>query len=97
MTPRQRELARHALGLPNAGGRSYRNRFYVGAWSPDFAEWSAMVDAGHAKGEPTNKGDPLCERAMMFFWLTPAGAIVAINKDERLEPEDFPAEARAHG
>ncbi len=30
LTPKQRELARHALGLPNKMRMSYRNRFVAG-------------------------------------------------------------------
>ncbi|WP_342152282.1 hypothetical protein [Methylorubrum sp. SB2] len=86
MTPRQLELARHALGLPNRTRRSYRNRFLAGGESP---EWRAMVAAGQAeRAEPDEHG-------RTWFWLTTAGALAALGKGERLCPEDFPpAEVR---
>lgn len=86
MTPAQRALARHALGLPNAGRRSYRNRFLTGGESPD---WRALEAAGHAE---SGKADEL---GRTWFWLTRAGAEAALEPGERLCPEDFP-EAR-HG
>lgn len=43
LTPAQRELARHALGLPNDRKRSYRNRFIASKGHADFAEWEVMV------------------------------------------------------
>ena len=92
MTPRQRELARHALGLPNQAARSYRNRFYVGPWSPDFAEWSALVDAGEAKAEASVRFDPVGGIGLMFFRLTPTGARAALDPHEGLCLEDFPME-----
>lgn len=82
MTPRQRELARHALGLPNRTMRSYRNRFSCGEGA-NHDVWTALVDRGIAGGEP---GSPLS-----FFWLTPAGAMAALDRGESLCPEDFPA------
>ena len=49
MTPRQIELARHALGLRPGCLVSYRNRFLAGPGHPDYADWQAMVAAGQAK------------------------------------------------
>lgn len=83
MTPEQRRLARHALGLPNKGRRSYRNRFICSATTPNGFEWLGMVAKGWAKIDP----DP---RALDFFWLTPAGTLMVLDKGERLDPEDFP-------
>lgn len=84
MTPYQRHLARSALGLAHEGTRSYRNRFAAAIGTRDYAEWRAMVDAGHAMRVPWlySYGD--------HFFLTRAGAERAINKNERLDPEDFP-------
>lgn len=84
MTPMQINLARHALGLPNRSKRSYRNRFYAAADGEHRAAWDAMVSAGDAAGEPARGG-------MMFFCLTVQGAREALNRDEVLDPEDFPA------
>lgn len=49
MTPEQVELARHALGLPNASGQSYRNHFVCGPGHSDFDNWQAMVATGEAR------------------------------------------------
>uniref|UniRef100_A4WTA8 Uncharacterized protein n=1 Tax=Cereibacter sphaeroides (strain ATCC 17025 / ATH 2.4.3) TaxID=349102 RepID=A4WTA8_CERS5 len=92
MTPRQIELARHALGLPNRRKQSYRNHFVTGPGAPDYDAWEAMVTDGFAKkfrGGALSGGDPV-------FILTPKGAMAALERGERLDPEDFPKEA-AHG
>lgn len=83
MTPTQRELARHALGLPNDRMRSYRNSYFVGNRSPAHGEWLKMLERGLAEVEPGEPND--------FFWLTRAGAEMALNEGERLDPEDFPS------
>lgn len=85
MSPEQRELARHALGLPNKRWRSYRNHFVTGPGSKDYDNWAAMVEAGEARrrpGSPLSGGDDI-------FWLTRAGAEAALDPRERLDPEDF--------
>jgi hypothetical protein len=87
MSPDQKELARHALGLPNVRRRSYRNHFVAGEGHSDFTNWLAMVEAGEAKrrkGNALTGGDDL-------FRLTKAGAEAALNPRERLDPEDFPS------
>jgi hypothetical protein len=86
MTPRQIELARHALGLPNARKQSYRNRFIAGEGHSDQADWDAMVLSGDAKvvrKVPLYRGDDA-------FWLTPQGATAALRAGERLSSDDFP-------
>ncbi|WP_376704730.1 hypothetical protein RQ479_08275 [Mesorhizobium sp. ISC25] len=86
MTPVQKELARHALGLPNRQRRSYRNHFVTGEGSYDHPEWMALVEAGHAwrrAGSQLTGGDDL-------FGLTRAGAELALEKRERLDAENFP-------
>jgi hypothetical protein len=85
MTPEQIELARHALGLPNKRRQSYRNHFVAGEGHADYIAWCDMVEHGFArgkKGSPLTGGDPV-------FWLTPAGASLALRQRERLDPEDF--------
>ncbi len=85
MTPRQLDLARHALGLPNKRRQSYRNHFVTGDWSVDYGDWQAMVAAGLARrraGNALTGGDDL-------FWLTKEGATAALKRGERLDPEDF--------
>lgn len=85
MTPAQRELARHALGLPNDARRSYRNRYFAAAGSPTADQWMAMVSAGEAEG-----GDPGHKVSSLHFCLTRKGAELALDKRESLCPEDFP-------
>ena len=83
MTPAQKKLARHALGLdnPDARGKSYRNRYFAPIIGDDTVEWHKMKDAGLA--EITSGSQPM-------FYLTIHGARAALNKGERLCPEDFP-------
>lgn len=85
MTPRQRDLARHALGLPNRNRRSYRNRFLTGGACPD---WRAMEAAGLARSQPTDR------LGRAWFHLTRAGAEAALDRGERLCREDFPPPPR---
>lgn len=87
MNAKQREFARHALGLPNGRKQSYRNRYIT---TPKHDEWRVMVDAGEAEFQC----DPSqSEPARATFWLTRKGAELALDKGETLDPEDFPAEA----
>lgn len=76
MSPEQKRLARHALGLdePKARGRSYRNRYLTHGLHED---WQAMVAAGLAK-------------VSCHYSLTPTGAKAALDDGETLDPEDFP-------
>jgi hypothetical protein len=85
MTQEQRELARHALGLPNQRNTSYRNHFVTGEGSSDYPHWIKMVEAGYAKrraGSPLTGGDDL-------FWLSRKGAELALKGFETLCQEDF--------
>lgn len=84
MTPRQRKLARHALGLPNRNRQTYRNRFLAGG---EHADWRAMEAAGLAEADTTGGA------GLTWFWLTRAGAETALDEGERLCSEDFPPEA----
>lgn len=83
MTPTQRRLARHALGLPNKSMRSYRNRFLLNFDTGDVneAEWASMADQGFAA----------CERMANLdcYRLTRTGAELALEPGERLDEEDF--------
>lgn len=88
MTPRQIELARHALGLDGKRKMSYRNHFVTGPGpgNDDHPQWLAMVEAGDAvkrRGSVLTGGDDL-------FRLTLQGARAALCGKERLNPEDFP-------
>lgn len=87
MTDYQRDLARHALGLPNKRKTTYRNRYVVGRGNKDYGEWQAMVAAGEAGRRDAVTvpfgGDDL-------FWLTFKGAKAAMQPGEKLDPEDIP-------
>lgn len=87
MTPRQIELARHALGLPNAHRRSYRNRFFASLGHKDYADWLVMVIDGNA----TCSAAP--DHGLWnndIFAVTLKGARAVLVGRERLCPEDFP-------
>lgn len=86
MTPAQRELARHFLGLdnPKARGESYRNRFYASRGHDAWHELHNMVGAGYANLED------MASDSRTLFWLTRKGAELALNPGEKLDPEDFP-------
>lgn len=92
MTPRQIELARHALGLTDKRQKqSYRNYFVAGKSHDDYEEWEAMVRTGMAlkRSGKTRSGVQLFGGDDIFH-LTPAGAIASVRKGESLDPEDFP-------
>lgn len=82
LTPHQREMARHALGLPNRQKRSFRNRYSVAKGTPKHRAWMDLVHRGYAL---ILSGVPLDE-----FTLTRAGADTALERGESLCPEDFP-------
>ena len=86
MSPRERELARHALGLPNKMRISYRNRFVAGPGHEDYNDWMQMVADGNAA---VRIGSTLPYGGDSLFWLTEAGARQALNPREKLDPEDF--------
>lgn len=92
MTKTQRDLARHALGLPNKRKVSYRNYFVTGEGSSDYDHWVAMVAMGASrqrKGNDLSGGDDV-------FRLTRAGAEYALNDGEKLSSEDFPKIGGTH-
>jgi hypothetical protein len=89
MTPRQIELARHALGLPARFKQSYRNRFIAGRLHPDFADWQQMVEAGDAERSAKSHATGEC----WTYRLTLQGAHSALLKGESLDLEDFPSAA----
>ena len=113
MTPAQRSLARHALGLPNGRNRSFRNRYVVPPHDPAHAGWVKMVAAGWARdvrprsAPPSGQaGQPVGGMAGIgagdTFCLTLEGAGLAVEPGERLDPEDFEsidgrAQEVAHG
>jgi hypothetical protein len=90
MTDQMRELARHALGLPNRDWRSYRNRFVTAATGPDGLLWEAMVAAELADNRVA---ETLPFGGADIYWLTKKGALSALESGESLCPEDFPERA----
>ncbi|MDE5451293.1 hypothetical protein GWE18_00180 [Bradyrhizobium sp. CSA112] len=84
MTPSQRKMARHALGLDGERKRSYRNRYFTSIDTPSEDEWNDMCRRGLAERE---KGGG----KMVHFYLTDEGANAALDPGEILDPEDFPA------
>lgn len=84
MSPEQREIARHMLGLPNINRESYRNRYFASLGHPAWHALHEMVDIGWMNLEDTKNGRET------RFWLTKAGALLALDPGERLDPEDFP-------
>jgi hypothetical protein len=86
MTPEQRELARHALGLPNKTGKSYRNWYAVEDGHEATADWDAMVSTGLATA--SRKVEWMAGEYV--FRLTRYGAELALKSGEQLCQEDFP-------
>lgn len=91
MTPKQRTLARHALGLPNKKKTAYRNHYCIGPDSPDYSEWEDLVSKKMAVKVTAGK-----EWAGDFFYLTFSGAKDALWGDEHLSRE-IAAQAREVG
>lgn len=82
MTPSQREMARHALGLTDGRKISYRNRYVASLCSLREMAWDDLVRAGMA--ERGRDG-----ASSVGFCLTEAGARLALEPGETLDPEDF--------
>lgn len=87
MTPRQRKIARHMLGLPTEHKRSYRNRYIIGSKGRGYGVLMRMVRDGLATRErfgahPDNR---------WCFALTKAAALSVLEPGETLDDEDFPA------
>jgi hypothetical protein len=83
MTPRQRDFARHALGLPNKKNVSYRNHFCIGVNGDGYADWEDLV----AKGLAVKRTGDLWGGDDMFH-LTLEGALMVREVKEHLSPED---------
>lgn len=89
MTPRQRQLARHALGFADGVMRSFRNRYSCAPESADAEEWRSMKRRGLADGRSAKA----MKASLDLYWLTPEGARLVLGPGESLDPEDFPQEA----
>lgn len=88
LTPAQKKLARHALGFDEGVKRSYRNRYFAPMIGDVTVEWHRMKDAGYAK----IMSGPSGVSTGPMFYLTEAGAKLALNNGETLCPEDFPSQ-----
>jgi hypothetical protein len=86
MTPKQIDLARNALGLPNHNRRSYRNSFVVGIDCVDYDAWYDMAMRGLAI---RYDGAKLPFGGMDLFKLTLLGASQALVGREALDTDDF--------
>lgn len=89
MTPNQKELARHALGLNGRNKCSYRNHFVAGPAHRDYSDWVAMVAGGFAVRVD---GKRLSFGGDDMFRMTRNGAQLALSKGESLDDEDFEQE-----
>lgn len=85
MNQAQRELARHALGLPNRDRQSFRNRYVAPQASTAHRALRDMEAAGEAEFVGTSG-------AGLWFTITRKGAEEALDPSETLCPEDFPPE-----
>lgn len=86
MTPNQKELARHALGLNGRNKRSYRNHFVAGPAHRDYPDWVLMVAGGFVIRVD---GKRLSFGGDDMFRMTLNGAQLVLNKGESLDHEDF--------
>lgn len=87
MTDKQRELARHALGLPNNKRMSYRNYYCIGTGADGYADWEDLV----SKGLAVKRTSPILGGDDVMFHLTLDGALMAREGKEHLSPEDAAA------
>ncbi len=79
MTPTQRELARHALGLDGRRRQAYRNYFVASPGHDDFDDWKEMVKSGLAVRGSNDT----------FYLTSEAG--LAIDPNESIAGVLFPA------
>lgn len=90
MTPSQRKMARHALGLDGERRRSFRNRYFAPTGSPVEDEWNDLCRRGLAQRDRELE-------QMVGFSLTLEGATEAIDEGELLDPEDFSSPLTSKG
>lgn len=92
LTPEQRRLARHALGLGDRRKkRAYRNRYNADEGSDADRDWSAMVDLGAAL-RVRRKDVP-----GVLYILTIRGALAAMESHEMIDAEELSYMLRAEG
>lgn len=79
----ERSLIRHALGLPNRHGRSYRRYFCATNGTRQEAAWRRLAEAGLALWSAR------AGLGATNFYPTRAAALVCLEPGEDLDPEDF--------
>lgn len=77
VTDVQKQLARHALGLPNTSRTSYRRYFISPVGTDSHTEWTLMVLAGDATKPNSPRSD--------LFLVTRQGAEAVLLPGEQLE------------
>lgn len=80
MTEHQRQLARHALGLPNKQNANCRNHFCTKAGCTDFEEWESMLAEGVAVVGRARAGSSDYD----VYWMTARGAMLCLEGKEQL-------------
>jgi hypothetical protein len=88
ITERQREFARHALGLPNEKNMSYRNHFSIGIEGDGYVDWEDLVSKGLAIKLPFGF------HGGFIFHLTLEGALMVRGPEEHISREDAEAMRR---
>ncbi len=87
LTPRQIELARHALGLDHKLD-AYRNSFVANPKGADHKVWTEMVAAGDAYVDTTRRDQfSGCD----VFWMSKSGAEKALRPGETLGDQRYPS------
>lgn len=62
MTPKQRDIMKHAMGFGRGSAPGWRNHFCTGPGSDDYDDCEALVAAGlmrRRSGGPLSGGDPI--------------------------------------
>ncbi len=79
----QREMARHALGLPNKKRTSYRNHYCIGPGGDGYEDWDDLAAKGLAirRTGPDWGGDDM-------FYLTLNAALAVREPGEHISRED---------
>lgn len=80
LSPQHLKMARHTLGLPNRNNKPYRNRYFAPANGEAHKDFIALTKQGLAGND-----------AIGFCWMTHAGALLALERGEKLCEEDFTA------
>jgi hypothetical protein len=94
LTPRERELARHALGLPNERNISCGNSYWATVRSEPHRVWRQLASRQLAYSDRYMMTDVFCSdeevEDEICYRLTRAGALAALEDGEVLDEGDFP-------